>query len=58
MRFDLSRMRYREGVAGYLDVLAAQEDLYTAEQGLIRLRADQLANLADLYRALGGGWRE
>jgi outer membrane protein TolC len=25
---------------------------------LIALRADRLTNLADLYRALGGGWRE
>jgi multidrug efflux system outer membrane protein len=58
VRFDLSLDRYREGVAGYLDVLAAQNDLYTAQQTLIALRADRLTNLADLYRALGGGWRE
>jgi multidrug efflux system outer membrane protein len=57
-RFDLSQTRYREGVAGYLDVLAAQSDLYAAEQALIQIRADRLTNLADLYRALGGGWRE
>jgi multidrug efflux system outer membrane protein len=58
VRFDLSLQRYREGVAGYLDVLAAQNDLYGAQQALIQLRADRLTNLADLYRALGGGWRE
>lgn len=58
VRFDLSLDRYREGVAGYLDVLSAQGELYTAQQALIQLRADRLTNLADLYRALGGGWRE
>ena len=57
-RFDLSIQRYRAGVASYLEVLAAQNDLYAAQQRLIVLRADRLTNLADLYRALGGGWRE
>ncbi|MDB4954901.1 MAG: efflux system, outer rane lipoprotein NodT family [Myxococcales bacterium] len=58
VRFDLSQERYREGVASYLDVLTAQNDLYSAQLALISLRADRLTNLADLYRALGGGWRE
>jgi len=57
-RFDLTQQRYRAGVASYLEVLTAQNDLYTAQQRLIVLRADRLTNLADLYRALGGGWRE
>jgi multidrug efflux system outer membrane protein len=57
-RFDLSIQRYRAGVASYLEVLSAQDDLYAAQQRLIVLRADRLTNLADLYRALGGGWRE
>jgi len=57
-RFDLAMQRYRAGVASYLEVLSAQNDLYAAQQRLIVLRADRLTNLADLYRALGGGWRE
>ncbi|HEX3481853.1 MAG TPA: efflux transporter outer membrane subunit [Kofleriaceae bacterium] len=57
-RFDLTQQRYRAGVASYLEVLTAQNDLYGAQQRLIVLRADRLTNLADLYRALGGGWRE
>ena len=36
----------------------AQRDLYAAQQQLIELRLPRLQNLADLYRALGGGWRE
>jgi multidrug efflux system outer membrane protein len=58
VRYGLSLDRYREGVAGYLDVLSAQSDLYAAQQALIQVRADRLTNLADLYRALGGGWQE
>jgi multidrug efflux system outer membrane protein len=58
VRFDLSMQRYRAGIETYLTVLDSQRDLYTAQQVLIRLRADRLTNLADLYRALGGGWRE
>jgi outer membrane protein, multidrug efflux system len=58
VRFDLSQQRYRAGVASFLEVLTAQSDLYAAQQALIARRADRLTNLADLYRALGGGWRE
>ena len=58
VRYDLSLDRYRHGVSGYLDVLSAQSDLYASQQAVIQLRADRLTNLADLYRALGGGWRE
>lgn len=57
-RFDLTMQRYGAGVSSYLEVLSAQSDLYAAQQRLIVLRADRLTNLADLYRALGGGWRE
>jgi outer membrane protein, multidrug efflux system len=57
-RNDLSDLRYRKGVDSYLVVLTAQRDLFAARQGLIQSRLARLANLVDLYRALGGGWRE
>jgi multidrug efflux system outer membrane protein len=57
-RYELSDLRYRKGVDSYLVVLTAQRDLFTAQQGLIQSRLARLANLVDLYRALGGGWRE
>jgi multidrug efflux system outer membrane protein len=57
-RYDLSDLRYRKGVDSYLGVLDAQRDLFAAQQLLIQSRLDRLANLVDLYRALGGGWRE
>jgi outer membrane protein, multidrug efflux system len=57
-RYELSDLRYRKGVDSYLVVLTAQRDLFAAQQLLIQSRLARLANLVDLYRALGGGWRE
>ncbi|WP_199554405.1 efflux transporter outer membrane subunit [Sandaracinobacteroides hominis] len=51
----LARIRYREGVANYLEVLDAERSLFTAEQALITLQRQELDNLAALYAALGGG---
>jgi multidrug efflux system outer membrane protein len=57
-RYELSQQRYRAGIESYITVLDAQRDLYVAQQVLIEVRIARLTNLADLYRALGGGWRE
>jgi multidrug efflux system outer membrane protein len=57
-RYHLSDLRYRKGIDSYLVVLTAQRDLYAAQQLLIQSRLARLSNLADLYRALGGGWQE
>lgn len=57
-RFEMSDTRYRNGVESYLTVLAAQQDLYAAQQQLVDVRLTRLLNLADLYRTLGGGWLE
>ncbi|HDR9000366.1 TPA: TolC family protein, partial [Burkholderia vietnamiensis] len=54
-RFDLSDLRYKNGVDSYLSVLTAQTDLYSAQQSLISARLARWTNLVDLYRALGGG---
>jgi multidrug efflux system outer membrane protein len=56
--YRLSDMRYRGGVDSYLTSLIAQRDLYSAQQALITTRLAAAANLAQLYKALGGGWRE
>ncbi|NYH97444.1 efflux transporter outer membrane subunit [Cupriavidus plantarum] len=57
-RFELSRMRFRSGVASYLDELDAQRQLFNAEQALVQARQLRLVNAIDLYRALGGGLNE
>ncbi len=51
----LSRARYEKGVDSYLAVLDAQRTLYLAQQSLIGARLTRLANLATLYKVLGGG---
>ncbi|MGE0127917.1 MAG: efflux transporter outer membrane subunit [Blastocatellales bacterium] len=55
-RAHLSDLRYRGGVASYLDKLDAERDLFAAELDLARIRRDELLTVVQLYRALGGGW--
>jgi multidrug efflux system outer membrane protein len=57
-RYQLSELRYRGGLDSYLTLLTAQRDLYAARSQLIQVRLARLTNLVDLYKALGGGWRE
>lgn len=52
---DLAELRYRNGVADYLEVLDAQRNLFSAEQALVEARREQQENLVALYAALGGG---
>lgn len=58
LRYRLAERRYRAGVDNYVTLLTAQQDLYASQQLLIDVHADRLANVAALYRALGGGWYE
>ena len=57
-RFRLADLRYRNGVASSLDLLDAQRSLFAIEQALAQARLAQRANEVQLYKALGGGWRE
>ena len=57
-RLDLSTLRYRTGVDSYLPVLTAQNDLYAVQTNLITTRLARATNQVDLYRALGGGWKD
>ncbi|QGW84410.1 efflux transporter outer membrane subunit [Variovorax paradoxus] len=56
VRFKLSDMRYRNGIASALDLLDAQRSLYTAQQSAVTTRLLQLQNQVNLYKTLGGGW--
>ena len=57
-RLRLSDLRYQNGVASYLDLLDAQRSLFALEQAVVQVRLAQLQNQVQLYKALGGGWRE
>jgi len=55
-RMRLADLRYRNGVASFLDVLDAQRSLFSAQQGLAQTRLARQLNQVGLYKALGGGW--
>jgi multidrug efflux system outer membrane protein len=52
----IARIRYLGGLATYLEVLDAQQQLFPAENDLARTVRDQHLAVVALYRALGGGW--
>ena len=58
IRFRLSDLRYRNGVASYLELLDAQRALFVAQLAVVQIQEAQVQNLVQLYRALGGGWTE
>ena len=53
----LSRLRYDTGLANYLEILIADQQLFDQELLLARARGAQLTAVVQLYRALGGGWQ-
>ena len=53
----LSRLRYDTGLANYLEILIADQQLFEQELLLARTRGAQLTGVVQLYRALGGGWQ-
>jgi len=57
-RFRLAELRYRNGVASFLDVLDAQRSLFAVEQSLALIQLALQQNQVALYKALGGGWTE
>ena len=56
-RFELADARYRQGEDAYLNVLSAQQDLYSARQGHLASQYNKIASQIALYKALGGGWK-
>ena len=50
-------MLFQSGMATYLEVMVVQTSLLSAELNLADIRRQHLVAMADLYRALGGGWR-
>ena len=46
----------QEGVADFLQVLTAQQNLLSTQQQLAIATTNVSANLVALYKALGGGW--
>jgi NodT family efflux transporter outer membrane factor (OMF) lipoprotein len=53
---DLSKQRYQQGVADFLNVLDAERAMLSAELQLAESTTNESGNLVQLYKALGGGW--
>jgi len=52
-----ANLLFQGGMATYLEVIVAQEQLLQSELELATNKRDQLAARVELYRSLGGGWR-
>lgn len=52
----LAELRYKGGLANYLDVLVARRNLFEAELSLTGTRRLHVVSVVQLYKALGGGW--
>jgi multidrug efflux system outer membrane protein len=55
---ELAALRYDNGMTGYLELLDARRNLFQARANGIEARRAQLAAVADLALALGGGWKD
>jgi outer membrane protein, multidrug efflux system len=56
--FRISELQYREGVTDLLNVLTAQQILFTAQDQLVQIKLARIQADVGLYKALGGGWSE
>ncbi|MDB4968985.1 MAG: efflux system, outer rane lipoprotein CmeC [Myxococcales bacterium] len=52
----LAKVRFGNGVASYLDVVQAEQNLFGSELSLAQTIGAQFVGWTQLYRALGGGW--
>jgi NodT family efflux transporter outer membrane factor (OMF) lipoprotein len=53
---DLAQRQWRDGYAGYLALLSAEQSYQQARINLIQAQANRYADSAALFQALGGGW--
>jgi NodT family efflux transporter outer membrane factor (OMF) lipoprotein len=55
---DISTSRYREGLANYLEVITAEEDLLNNQRIADQVAEQRLLTTIQLIQALGGGWQD
>lgn len=54
---DNANMLFKNGMANYLEVITAQGNVLQSELELASVKTSELNAVAELYRALGGGWK-
>ena len=53
---DLSQRQVKDGYAGYLTLLSAEQAYQQAQITLVEAQANRYSDTAALFQALGGGW--
>ena len=56
--FRIAEVQYREGVTDLLNVLTAQQTLFSAQDQFVQVKLARVQAVVGLYQALGGGWSE
>jgi len=56
--FQIAELQYRQGATDLLNVLQAQQTLFSAEDELAQTTQARMQAVVHLYEALGGGWSE
>jgi multidrug efflux system outer membrane protein len=52
----LSRLRFDNGYAGFLEVLYAENELFSAELNAVRSLSERYTQIVAVFQAVGGGW--
>lgn len=52
----VSRIKFNSGYGGYIEVLYAENELFTAELASVQSYADSYTQLVEVYKAMSGGW--
>ena len=52
----LARLRFDNGASSYVEVLVAENDLFSGELTAVSTQADRYTQLINVYKAMGGGW--
>ena len=56
LTLELAQRQLRDGYAGSLQLLNAEQSYQQARIALVQAQASRFADTAALYQALGGGW--
>ena len=52
----LARLKFDAGAASYLEVLYANNELFSAELLAVDAKVGHFTSLIDVYKSMGGGW--
>ncbi|MBY0369208.1 efflux transporter outer membrane subunit [bacterium] len=55
---DISNTLFRAARCDYMEVLLTRRDSLDAQMDLVEVKQQQLSAVVNLYRALGGGWKQ